>query len=265
MFDLWGKTMPAPLPSLDMDAVNVSIRERLVWEKELLGVYLSEHPFSPFAQKVGSENTTLCGHIDAEMEGQTVRVAGIVASLRKLFITRDGQPSLSTVLEDLDGRVGVMVWPKVYTSTKELWQEGNILLVEGKVKVRGDRVQLNCDRVRRYPLEPVQSEGVAPSQSNEASPVAEETKAKPVPAQSRRLIISINQTSDEVGDIAQLHKLIDTLRQFPGQNEVNLCVANDERVFRLKQANVTTNYCLELHKRLVELLGEDGVRLEESA
>ena len=265
MFDLWGKTMPTPLPSLDMDAVSVSIREKLAWEKELLGVYLSEHPFSPFAQKVALENTTLCGQIDAEMEGQVVRAAGIVASLHNLFITRDGQPSLSTVLEDLDGRVGVMVWPKVYTSTKELWQEGNILLVEGKVKVRGDRVQLNCDRVRRYSLEPVQSEGVAPSQPNEASPAAEETKAEPAPAQSRRLIISINQTSDEVGDIAQLHKLIDTLRQFPGQNEVNLCVANDERVFRLKQSNVTTNYCPELHKRLVELLGEDGVRLEESA
>ncbi len=261
MFDLWGKTMPSPLPSLDMAAADVSIREKLAWEKELLGVYLSEHPFSPFAQKAASENTTLCGQVDAEMEGQTVRVAGIVASLHNLF-TRDGQPSLSTVLEDLDGRVGVMVWPRVYTSTKELLQEGKTLLVEGRVKVRGDRVQLNCDRVRRYPLEPARSEGVVPSQPDEASPAAEETKADTAPAQRRRLVISISQTSDEAGDIAQLHRLIDTLRQFPGQDKVNLYVANDDKIFKLKLPNVSIDYCPELHKRLVELLGEDRVRLE---
>ena len=260
MFDLWGATMSVPLPSLDMVTADISLNEKLAWEKELLGTYLSEHPFSPFAQKAASENTALCGQVDTEMEGQTVRVAGIVASLRSLF-TRDGQPSLSAVLEDLDGKVGVMVWPRVYTSTKELWQEGNILLVEGKVKVRGDRVQLNCDRVRHYPLEPVGSEETIPVQPDEALSVVEETATKPVPAESRRLIISISQTSDETGDVALLRQLVDTLRQFSGPDKVDLYVASDDKIFKLKMPNITTNYCPELHERLVKLLGEDRIML----
>jgi len=251
MFDLWGETMPVPTPSLDLQEVDISIKEKLTWERELMGVYLSEHPFSPFASKVGSE-TTLCGQIDAELAGQTVVVAGMVASVHHLF-TRDRHPFVSAVLEDLDGRIEVMVWPNVYASTRDLWQEGNILLVEGKVRLRDDRVQLGCEYVRRY--QPEAAQGEAPR-------VAEKTVAYTAPPESRRLVISIAQTSDGDSDIAYLHKLTDTLRDFPGQDEVNLCVTNGERVVNLKLSNIYTNYCPELHQRLVELVGEDGLRLE---
>ncbi|GAI17335.1 unnamed protein product, partial [marine sediment metagenome] len=44
MFDLWGEKMPVPTPSLDLEAADTSIKEKLVWERELMGVYLSEHP-----------------------------------------------------------------------------------------------------------------------------------------------------------------------------------------------------------------------------
>ena len=252
MFDLWGETMPVPMPSLDLQEADISIKEKLIWERELMGVYLSEHPFSPFASKVALENTTLCGQIDAELAGQTVVVAGMVASVHHLF-TRDRRPFASAVLEDLDGRIEVMVWPNVYASTRDLWQEGNILLVEGKVRLRDDRVQLNCEYVRRY--QPEAAQGEVPR-------VAEETAVYTAPPESRRLLISVTQTNDEDSDIAYLHKLIDTLRDFPGQDEVSLCVTNEEKVVNLKLSNIYTNYCPELHQRLVELVGEDGLRLE---
>ena len=210
-----------------------------------------------------SGTTTLCGQIDAELVGQTVVVAGMVASARYLF-TRDRQPFASAVLEDLDGRIEVMVWPRVYTSTRDLWQEGNILLVEGKVRLRDDRVQLNCDYVRRYQPEAAQDEETTAYQPDEAPVVAEETIATTEAPESRRLVINVTQTSDEARDIAYLHRLIDTLKEFPGQDRVNLCVTNEERVINLKLSNITTNYCPELHQRLVELVGEDGLRLEEN-
>jgi DNA polymerase-3 subunit alpha len=56
--------------------------------------------------------------------------------------------------------------------------------------------------------------------------------------------------------------LIDILKDFPGQDEVNLCLIDDERMVNLKLSNIQTNYCPELHQRLVELVGEDGLRLE---
>ncbi|GAI57997.1 unnamed protein product, partial [marine sediment metagenome] len=138
MFDLWGEAMPLPMPSLDLATAEISTKEKLAWERELMGVYLSEHPFASFAGKIDSE-ATLCGQIDAELVGQNVRVVGMVASVRYLF-TRDQHPFISAVLEDLDGRVEVMVWPKVYATTRDLWHEGDILLVEGKVRLRADRV-----------------------------------------------------------------------------------------------------------------------------
>jgi len=247
MFDLWGEAMPVPLPSLDLEAADISTREKLAWEKELMGIYLSEHPFRPFVNKIDSG--TLCGQIDAELAGQTVSVAGMVASVRYLF-TKDGRPFASAVLEDLDGRVEIMVWPKVYENTRDLWQEGNILLVEGKVRLRDDRVQLNCDRVRRYQPEAAEVEAVVTAELGEA------------PAESRRLVISVSQTSDEARDITSLDRLLDILRDFPGQDEVSLRVTSEEKVINLRLSNIYITYCPELHQRLVELVGEDGFRVE---
>jgi len=259
MFDLWGEVTPIPMPSLELPATDVSTKEKLAWEKALIGVYLSEHPFSSFAAKATSSDTTLCGQIDAGLVGQTVVVAGMVASVRYLF-TRERAPFASAILEDLDGRIEVMVWPRVYANTRELWEEGNILLVEGKVRLRDDRVQLNCDIVRRYQPEAAPAEEMAAVKPGEVPVVAEEA-----PVQSRRLILTITQSGDEASDIAYLHKLIDTLRGFPGQDEVNLRVISEEKVIKLKLSNMYANYCPELHQRLVELVGEEGIGLEPNA
>jgi DNA polymerase-3 subunit alpha len=247
MFDLWGAGVPAPLTRLEMESAEISLKEKLAWERELMGVYLSEHPFAAFASKVAAEDTVLCGHVDAELSGQTIVVAGMVASVRQSF-TRDRRPFASVMLEDLDGRVEVMVWPDVYASTRELWQEGDILLVEGRVRLRNDRVQLNCDNVRRY--------------QPEAAPEEELEPAQPEPVKSRRLTISIKQTENINDDVACLNKLVDTLRIFPGDDEVNMCVVSGERVVHLKLSNIYTNYCPELHQRLVELVGEEGLRMD---
>jgi DNA polymerase-3 subunit alpha len=260
MFDLWGRAMPVPMPGLDLAAADISTKEKLAWERELMGVYLSEHPFSSFASKTAPE-TTLCGQIDAELVGKTVVVAGMVASVHHLF-TKDHRSFVSAVLEDLDGRVEVMVWPKLHGSTGDLWQEGNILLVEGKVRLRDDRVQLNCENVRQYQPEATQGEEAVIFEPSEPPAVAEETPADAVSAKGRRLVISLSQTSDEDSDIAYLHKLIDTLKDFPGHDEVNLCVTSEEKVVNLKLSNIYTNYCPELHQRLTELVGEEGLRLE---
>jgi DNA polymerase-3 subunit alpha len=155
-----------------------------------------------------------------------------------------------------------MVWPKLYSDTRDLWQEGNILLVEGKVKLRNDLVQLNCDHVRRYQPEVAQDEEVVTPQPTKAPVVAEEVTADTAPAESRRLVISISQTSDKDADITYLHKLVDTLEEFAGQDVVSLRVANEEKIINLELSNMHTGYCPELHQRLVELVGEDGISVE---
>ena len=257
MFDLWGKETSVPMTNLELPGGDIPTKEKLAWEKELMGVYLSEHPFSTIAKGAASQNITLCGQIDADLVGQTVVVAGMVASARHLF-TRDRRPFASVVLEDLDGRIEVMVWPKVYADTKDLWEEGNMLVVGGKVKLRDNRVQLNCDSVRPYQPEATPSEEEAPAEPSE-KPAEEEAAVS-----SHRLLLTITQSGNKASDVAYLHNLVDTLKDFPGQDEVNLRVISGEKITKLKLSNMYANYCPELHQRLVELIGEAGIQLEET-
>jgi DNA polymerase-3 subunit alpha len=258
MFDLWGEAVPVPMSSLDLESAEVSIKEKLSWEKELMGVYLSEHPFKAVAGTLGSE-TILCGQIDAGLVGQPVVVAGMVASVRNL-LTRDGKPFASAILEDLDGQIEVMVWPRVYVETSDLWEEGNILLIRAKVRMRDDRVQLSCESAEHYQPFVQQSEAVVSASPGTPPAVAVTTES--TPAVSRQLVINLQQTSDEEYDRATLHQLIATLKIFPGTDKVKLRVTNGERVVNLKLHSTYTGYGPELHRRLVELVGEEKFTLE---
>ncbi|HEY55509.1 MAG TPA: ribonuclease HI family protein [Dehalococcoidia bacterium] len=82
------------------------------------------------------------------------------------------------------------------------------------------------------------------------------------PAEGYRLTVKLNQTSEEESDIAYLHKLIDTLRDFPGEDEVSLRVTNEENVIILRLPNIHVDYCLELRKRLVGIVGKKRLKVE---
>jgi DNA polymerase-3 subunit alpha len=248
MFDLFGDAAPVPLAALEMAPSEVSDHEKASWEKELIGVSFSEKPFSPVVSGANPD-AIFCGQIDAELAGQDVVVAGRIISARYL-LTRDSRPFASVRLEDFSGQAEAMVWPRVYAATKELWQEGNEVVVQGKVRVREDEVQINCDSARFY--EPVPA----------APALAKEPEPPPPPPKRQRLVINLSQTSDAAGDTARLHRLVDILRDFPGRDEVNLSVVNGGRIINLKLSNIYTGYCPELHQRLVELVGEEGLKVE---
>ncbi len=266
MFDLWGEEMPVPMSDLELEAAeDVPMKEKLAWEKELTGVYLSEHPFSAVAGELSAE-TTLVGQIDIELVGQMVDIVGMVGSVRQLF-TREGKAFASTVLEDLSGQVEIMVWPNVYAEKGELWQEGNILEVKGKVRMREDRVQLSCEEVRLYQPAEERSEEAKEAEPAplpaEAEPVKEAAAPSETPVENRRLVISINQTSDAEGDKANLHKIIEILRGYPGHDEVKLRVTNGNKIIHMRFFDIFANYCPELHERLVAVVGEEGLKLEK--
>ncbi|HEX9976294.1 MAG TPA: DNA polymerase III subunit alpha, partial [Dehalococcoidales bacterium] len=101
MFDLWGEKVATPLPDLELKATEVTTREKAQWEKELLGLSFSRQPFTSTRRDPG---TTLCGEIDAEMDGQNVAVIGEVASVAQLF-TRERKTFVKAVLEDISGSV----------------------------------------------------------------------------------------------------------------------------------------------------------------
>jgi len=260
MFDLWGEKASVPLAELDLTPADVSDREKAFWEKELMGASFSEKPFSPvFSGKYG--NAVFCGNIDVELDKQVIVTAGRVISARYSF-TKKNESFAIVVLEDVGGQVEVIAWPQVYNQTEEFWQEGNELVVQGKVRTRDDEVSVVCDRVSFY--EPPGDEEEPVVTAEPAAPEAPvEAVAASIPTEKRcRLVINISQTSDEDGDIARLNRIMGVLRAFSGQDEVQLNITNGGEDTSLRLANIHANYCPELHQRLVEMVGEEGFWVE---
>jgi hypothetical protein len=137
------------------------------------------------------------------------------------------------------------------------------MVVEGKVRLRDDRVQLSCDSVRLYQPGAIPvTEPLLDAQPGEEPKVTEKTVTPAAPTESQRLVISITQTSDKEHDIAALHKLVDTLKDFSGKDEVSLYIITDGEKIDILKLPSTTGYCPELHQRLVELMGEGGIKVE---
>jgi len=260
MFDLWGEKASVPLAELDLTPADVSDREKAFWEKELMGASFSEKPFSPvFSGKYG--NAVFCGNIDVELDKQVIVTAGRVISARYSF-TKKNESFAIVVLEDVGGQVEVIAWPQVYNQTEEFWQEGNELVVQGKVRTRDDEVSVVCDRVSFYEPPGDEEEPVVTAEPA-ATEAPVEAVAASIPTEKRcRLVINISQTSDEDGDIARLNRIMGVLRAFSGQDEVQLNITNGGEDTSLRLANIHANYCPELRQRLIELVGEEGFWVE---
>jgi DNA polymerase-3 subunit alpha len=132
-----------PLPQ----ATEVPVRERLRWEKELLGLYLSEHPMGEVAEQVGAFVTAYSGDLkDESLDGQRVVVGAIVTGFRTVITKTQSTMGVATV-EDLQGSIEVVVFPKMYEQTAGTWADGAILLIAGRVDHRGEEVSLLADLV----------------------------------------------------------------------------------------------------------------------
>ena len=265
MFDLWGDSVPPPLPTLELQDAGVSNKDKLLWEKELLGAYLSESFISRARLSVSNGTATLCGEIDAEMEGQRVLTVGQVSSFR-LGTTRRGDPFGSAVLEDMSGSVEVVAWREVFERTQPLWVEGNILTVEGKVKVRNDSISIHCDSVQRYeqPSEGAEDPQSQPSPA-EPSVMSEPATISPQSSEERPLEVwlKIQEAGNRDEDVQRLRTAMSLVQEYPGRDNLFLEIGEGQRKSRMEIPGLRVGYCPELHKRLASLLGEDGVVVEK--
>ena len=148
------------------DMPEVPLKDVLDWEKELLGVYLSEHPVQTAIASLSGTINAHCSRIDSEMEGQRVCVVGVVTNLRQL-VTKRGDQMAAAFLEDLDGGVPAVVFPRVFEKIGQIWQDDAILVVRGKVDLRDDQPQIVVSKAEVYvPSEedtPIDKESGAPA------------------------------------------------------------------------------------------------------
>ena len=247
MFDLFGKNVDVPLPALDLEDFDVTLQEKLSWEKELMGIYFSEHPLTAMASRLAEHATVLCGEINNEMAGEKVIVAGMVTAVRHVT-TRNNRLFVIATFEDLNGSIEVTVWSDVYTQTQDLWADGSILLVEGYVRVREDRANINCTKVSRYDSEPTRSE------PPKTEPVKPENGRKNNHAKPRTLIINIRQSDDSQKDLEHLQKVMGVLRKHPGNDSVQLAIRRGEEITRMEVPDIKVDYSDELLSELTPQL-----------
>jgi DNA polymerase III subunit alpha len=179
MFDLFGSQVDTPMPHLELEPVEAPVSEILAWEKELLGVYVSEHPFTRAAQQLAEHVTVMCAELGAETSGEYV-VGGSLTSCNRR-VTRDGRPFAVVELEDLSGSVELTVWSDVLEVTPDLWSPGNILLCLVRVRERGDRVQFSVQKAVPYDIEREELRGYEPGDWGVRRRIHAENLAPPRP------------------------------------------------------------------------------------
>ncbi|MDH4208071.1 MAG: DNA polymerase III subunit alpha, partial [Anaerolineae bacterium] len=233
LFDL-GKE---PVLALELaEGPEIPRRRQLAWEKELLGLYVSEHPLQQMAPGLGKYTTAICGQIDKSLDKQTVIVAGIVSTIRRITTKKD-QLMAFAELEDLNGSTEIVVFPDAYEKTRELWKPDNILMVRGRVQFRENDAKIICESAVDY------HEWVIESRE-------EEEEATP-PRTRHQLHVSVPRTGNKNEDVRLLSEVHALLTSQPGEDVFDLYVRRDDRLVQLIFPNETTAYTPSLEKAVV--------------
>ena len=128
------------------DAPPASKGEKLIWEKELLGLYISSHPLEEF-KTILTKKTLSLNRVALSVSGRTVKVGGIISGIKKV-ITKKGQPMLFVKLEDYTDKVELVVFPTVTAQNQETFQENKVVIVKGRVDNRSGEPKVICNDIQ---------------------------------------------------------------------------------------------------------------------
>jgi len=109
--------------------------ERLRGEKELLGLYLSDHPLRRIEQELHAKVDTYANQVTPEMEDYEVRIGGVIKAVRPI-VTKTGKPMAFVQLEDLTATIEVIVFTRLFEESRALLLSDNVVIVRGKVDAR---------------------------------------------------------------------------------------------------------------------------------
>ncbi len=123
---------------------EVPSREMRQWEQDLVGMYVSEHPLQQIMDQIETVISAYSNDITEEFHERQVTMAGMVMEVRP-HKTKTGKAMAFVQLEDLYGNIEVLVWPNTWKQTQDLWEQGRILLVQGKLDCSGRSPKLLCD------------------------------------------------------------------------------------------------------------------------
>jgi DNA polymerase-3 subunit alpha len=237
----------------------------LAWEKELVGVYISEHPLTQALVRLQDVVTAYAGALSEEMSGQQVITAGMVQRVRR-HVTKKGDEMAFVTLEDLQGTCDVVVFPRVWDKTKHLWQPERIIVVGGRVDAgRRDAPSLLCDWVKTpdeaaIPAEEGEQQAAGGGQESPAAGV----EPRPTPPPARTVCVTLTRSGEQARDVQTLRQVHSLLVEHPGQDHFLIRLfGGASRSVEMAFPNDTTHYCPELVRKLAAIVGAEAVHVEE--
>lgn len=132
-------------------------RQQLIWERELLGLYISQHPLEAF-MTILSETTISLSSIKSDFEGKMVTIGGAVGDMREIM-TKNGQKMAFVKLEDQSTAVEVILFPSNYQQTLGLWEKDRVVLIRGRVSTKdkdghlGNEVKIIAEEAREITIQ----------------------------------------------------------------------------------------------------------------
>jgi DNA polymerase III alpha subunit len=186
MFDMLGESVPAPMVEIEISGSDdTTDQERVIWERDLLGVELTQSPFTREMRQQPENIIVFAADITADLSGQKRAALGQINNIRDLT-TKRGDKFISLNLTLLDGDIEMVVWPNILEQNPVLWENGNFVSVSGEVRERFGRVSLSVETASEYQLKSEgQTEAEAEAVKNEPAPVVragfnEESQPRPV-------------------------------------------------------------------------------------
>jgi DNA polymerase III subunit alpha len=129
------------------DVNNVDRREMLNWERELIGLYISDHPLTPYQKTFAQIVSYFSGQLGDAQHEEKVRVAGLVTAVRP-YTTKTNKPMGFVTLEDIQGNIELVLFPRTWAQYREQLTVGQIVIVEGKVDTNSTPPKILVDTIR---------------------------------------------------------------------------------------------------------------------
>ena len=238
-----GPNEPDPLSDLSYFP-PVSTKETQAWEKELLGAFITDHPLQQLADAVNSaarSNYTPLDQIDPSLQGQKVTVAGQVQRSRLVVAKKTGHEMAFVGIEDANASLEIVVFPKVYEKCKNLLVEEQLLVVEGKVDVRGSKVQVLADSVADLRV-------AVPGNSTDVPKV-------------HLVEITVDLSVGEGHDRQLVRHVYQMLASHPGPDRFLITVITEGGRVQLDFPNATTRFDRALEEKLRSMLGPEAIQV----
>ncbi len=122
-------------------------RETLAWERELIGMYIGEHPLTPYLNEIRRVVTHYSSTLGEASHEEKTRVAGMVSGIRP-HQTKTGKMMAWVTLEDLTGVIELVLFPRTWEKFQFALEVGGVIVAEGKVDAQNTPSKVLVDNIR---------------------------------------------------------------------------------------------------------------------